>query len=62
MSSGVGHRCGSDPALLCLWHRLVAAASIGSLAWEGPYAMDVVLKRHSPPKKDYGMDVKSGKV
>ena len=27
-----------DPALLWLWHRPVATAPIGSLAWEPPYA------------------------
>ena len=32
VSSGVGRRCGSDPALL--WHGLAAAVSIQSLAWE----------------------------
>ena len=35
---GVGHRCGSDPALPWLWCRLVATAPIGPLAWEPPYA------------------------
>ena len=28
---GVGHRCGSDPVLLWLWHRLVAVDSTPSL-------------------------------
>ena len=28
MSCGVGHRHGSDPALLWLWHRLAAVAHI----------------------------------
>ena len=37
-----------DPALLWLWCRLAAAAPIGPLAWELPYAMSVALKR----KKD----------
>ena len=37
MSCGVGCRCGSDPALLWLWHRLVATAPIEPLAWEPPY-------------------------
>ena len=44
MSSGVGHRCGSDPALLWLWHRLVATVRIWSLAWEPPYAVGMALK------------------
>ena len=33
------------PALLWLWCRPAAAAPIISLAWEGPYAMGVALKR-----------------
>ena len=45
MSCGVGHRCGSDLALLWLWHRLAATVLIRSLAWELPYAMGVALKR-----------------
>ena len=36
--SSVGCRRGSDPALLWLWHRPVATALIGPLAWEPPYA------------------------
>ena len=39
MSCGVGHRRGSDPALLRLWYRLVATALIGPLAWEPPCAV-----------------------
>ena len=38
LSCGVGHRRGSDPMLLCLWHRPVATALITPLAWEPPYA------------------------
>ena len=34
MSCGVGHRRGSDPELLWLWHRLTATAPIRPLAWE----------------------------
>ena len=45
MSHGVGRRGGSDLALLWLWCRLVAAALIGPIAWEPPYANGVVLKR-----------------
>ena len=37
MSYGIGGRCGSDLALLWLWHRQVATAPIGPLAWELPY-------------------------
>ena len=51
MSCGVGHRCGSDPALLWLWHRLVAAALIGPLAWEPPYAAGAALEKAKRQKK-----------
>ena len=44
MSYGVGHRCGSDLALLWLWHRPAASAPIRPLAWEPPYATDAALK------------------
>ena len=44
MSCGVGHRCGSDPALLWLWCRPEATALIRPLAWESPYAAGVALK------------------
>ena len=43
MSCGVGHRRGSDPALL--WCRLAATAPTQLLAWEPPYAAGVGLKR-----------------
>ena len=43
MSRGVGHRRGSDMALLWLWHSPAAAALIRPLACEPPYAMGVVL-------------------
>ena len=36
MSCGVGHRRGSDPELLWLWHKLAA--------WEHLYATGMVLK------------------
>ena len=45
MSCSVGHKHGSDPALLWLWHRPAATAPIRLLAWELPYAAGVVLKR-----------------
>ena len=45
VSCGVGHRHGSDLALLWLWCRLVATALIPPLAWEPPYATGVALKR-----------------
>ena len=44
MSCAAGCRCGSDPSLLWLGCRLVAIASIRSLAWEAPYASDSALK------------------
>ena len=45
MSWGIGRRLGSDLALLGLWCRLAAAALIGPLAWEPPYAADAALKK-----------------
>ena len=39
MSCGVSHRHVLDPALLWLWYRPEATASIGPLARELPYAM-----------------------
>ena len=45
MSCGVGHRHGSDPALLWLWCRPAATAQIGPLAQELPYAAGVALKK-----------------
>ena len=51
MSCGVGHRHGSDPALLWLWGRPAAGALIRPLAWELPYAVDAALKRERKKKK-----------
>ena len=51
MSCGVGHRLGSDPALLCLWQRPVAMAPIRPLAWEPPYAMGVILEKNTTTTK-----------
>ena len=45
VSCGVGRRRSLDLALLLLWCRPAAIASIGSLALESPYAVDVALKR-----------------
>ena len=45
MSCGVGRRCGSDSALLWLWHRLAAIALTGPLAWEPPCATGAALKK-----------------
>ena len=44
MSHVVGHRSGSDPALLWLWHSLAAKALIRLRARELPYATNVALK------------------
>ena len=55
MSRGVGHRCGLDPALLRLWCRPAAAAPIGHLAWELPYATDVAIKREEKKKNVEGI-------
>ena len=50
MSCGVGHRCGSDPMLLRLWHRLAATALIGPPAREPPYAAGAAPKRQKTKK------------
>ena len=52
MSCGVGRRRGEDPSLLWLWHRLVATAPIGPLAWEPPYAVRAAQERAKKKKKD----------
>ena len=44
-SCSVGHKCGLDPALIWLWHRLAAAALIQPLAWELPFAVSDALKK-----------------
>ena len=49
MNCGVGHRCGSDLALL--WHRPAATAPIQPLPWELPHAVDVALKRQKQTNK-----------
>ena len=45
VSCGIGHRCGSDPALLRLWRRPVATAPIQPLAWELPYTAEAALEK-----------------
>ena len=50
MNCGVGCRCGSDPALLWLWHRLVATAPIRPLAWEPPCAPQAALEKAKKQK------------
>ena len=49
---GVGHRCGSDLALLWLWCKQEATALIQSLAWEPPYATGAALKKDKKKKKE----------
>ena len=49
MNYGVGHRRGSDLALL--WHRPVATAPTGPLTWEAPYATGAALKKKKERKK-----------
>ena len=51
LSCSVICRHGSDLMLLWLWHRPAAAALIGSLAWEPPYAMDAALKSQKKKKE-----------
>ena len=51
MRCGVGHRRGSDQAVLWLWHRPVATALIRPLAWEPPYATRAALEKGKKTKK-----------
>ena len=51
MSYSVGPRCGSDLALLWLWHRTEATAPMQPLTWELPYATGVPLERQKDQKK-----------
>ena len=51
MSCGVGHRRGSDLALLWLWGRPAAVALIRPLAWEPPYAASAALEKDKKKKK-----------
>ena len=51
VSCGVGHRCGSDLALLWLKCRPAATAPIQPLAWETPYAVGVALGKKKKKKK-----------
>ena len=51
MSCGVGHRRGSDLALLWLWRRPVATAPIRPLGWEPPYAWGAALEKTNRQKK-----------
>ena len=47
----MGLRQGSDPALLCLWCRLVVTAPIRPLAWEPPNATGAALEKAKRQKK-----------
>ena len=51
-SCGVGRRCGYDLKLLWLWHVPAAAALIGPLAWERPYAVGMALKKTKKKEKN----------
>ena len=51
MNCGIGHRRGSDLALLWLWCRPAATAPIQSLDWKPPYAPGVALKKDQEKKK-----------
>ena len=53
MSCDVGRGHGSDPALLWLGCRPVAAAPTWPLAWEPPYATGAALKRQDKNKYLY---------
>ena len=44
-------QCVEDPVSLWLWCRQAAAALIGPLAWELPYASGAVLKRKRKKKR-----------
>ena len=58
MRCRVGHKCGSDPKLLCLWRRPVATALIRPLAWETPYGAGAALEKAKRPKKIKNKKVK----
>ena len=47
----VGHRPGSDLALLWLWHRQLSTAPIPPLVWESPYAAGADLKKKKKKKE-----------
>ena len=50
-TKSLGHRHGSDPALLWLWYRPAAEAPIGPLAWEPSCAMGAALKSNNNNNK-----------
>ena len=51
MRGGVSCRHGSNLVLVWLWCRLAAAALIGPLAWQTPYATGAAPKRQKDQKK-----------
>ena len=51
LSCGIGHRCGSDPLLLWLWHRPATTAPIWPLAWDLPCAVGAALKSKKKKRK-----------
>ena len=51
MSCGLGRRCGSDLALLWLWHRPAATAPVRPLAWESPHATGMALEKERQKEK-----------
>ena len=57
MSCGVGHRHGSDPALLGLWSGPAATAPIWPLVREPPCAVGVALKKKKKWRIKYGMTI-----
>ena len=59
---GIGHRGDSDPTLLWLWHRPVATALIGPLAWEPPYAAGVAQEMAKIQKKKKSLFIKAGSI
>ena len=59
---GVGHRRGSDPALLWLWCGLAVVAPIRPLAWEPPYAVGVALKSKNNNNNNNNNNKSSSKI
>ena len=52
MSCGVGHRHGSDLALLWFWYKPAATAPIRPQAWKPPYALGAGLKKKTKRQKN----------
>jgi len=61
VSCGVGHRHGSDMALLWLWCRLAAVPRIRTLAWDSPCAVGEALKKQTNKKKNKKKEKKKQK-